>query len=106
MIQAPAQSKAPDAAYSRKEAGLRATTPARPAASGFTQGKNLATMRYLARCAANRSLTFRMSESGSRENRLRVSNARGPFARPSEYQSTSAARVAVVAATMETARFM
>src|SRR2546426_3217293 len=106
MIQAPAQSKAPAAAYSRKEAGLRRTTPARPAASGFTPGKNLATMRYLARCAANRSLACRMSESGSRENRQRISNTRGPRGRPSEYQSMSAPRVAIIAARMETARSM
>src|SRR5256712_10061292 len=106
MTQAPAQSKAPAAAYSRKEAGLRPTTPARPAASGFTPGKNLATMRYLARCAANRSLACRMSESGSRENRQRISNTRGPRDRPSEYQSMSAPRLAMIVARMETARSM
>src|SRR5437870_6715218 len=47
-----------------------------------------------------------MSESGSRENRQRISNTRGPRDRPSEYQSMSAPRVAIIAARMETARSM
>src|SRR2546426_7357984 len=47
-----------------------------------------------------------MSESGSRENRQRISNTRGPRDRPSEYQSMSAPRVAIIAARIETARSM
>src|SRR6267142_1070915 len=47
-----------------------------------------------------------MSESGSRENRHRISNTRRPCDRPSEYQSTSAPSVAVIAAITAIARSM
>src|SRR5882724_4671360 len=47
-----------------------------------------------------------MSESGSMENRHKISNTLRPCDRPSEYQSTSAPTVAVIAARMESARSM
>ena len=36
------------------------TAPASPAASGFTPGRNLASIRYRARCATNRSFASRI----------------------------------------------
>src|SRR5206468_6407062 len=82
------------------------TAPASPAASGFTPGRNLASIRYRARCATNRSFASRIKESGSREKRLTVASTRVPRDRPSKYQSTSAPRVAPIAATIARTRFI
>src|SRR5882724_9899909 len=59
---------------------------------------------YRTRCATNRSLASRTKESGSSENRHRVPSTRAPWDRPSAYHTTSAPRVAAIAAATASAR--